>query len=496
MLHAKHKLRWGRAWVAAALVCAATCLPTTLSAQTASTDDQNQNLPAATPTTAPNQTAPLPTVMPPSVQNQDATQNGDSSVAADSSEETDPNSTAQPIAKNLATGLPLRTVMSPLHWGHLSLLSFQAFEGYDLNYQPQQAIAGRSVTALQGLVVYSIQKARSSVALQYSPYVWFSQKNSYEDFTSNAVDLTTSHVLSRRWSISAHDSFQYSPNMANTLQSAFAADFTSNTASQTAFLSAGRKALTNNFGVGVQTQISEKSRLSFNLLDDFVRLGAYTNAANTTLPNITQTMNAYGGGVNWTQQWNSRTSLNLVYNYRRQSITGYGHDTTFNSAGIGFSRVLKPSLTLSLEAGPGWSNATSLTNGLGTQHRTTVQGSAELFKAFHSGGIAFTFYRNDQFNGIISNSYSNSYDVSFDRHFWTRWSFMVSGSYIQQEFAGNRSSTGQLAWGQIGYMLSRSWSVFTGYRYLNLSRNEAWSGPQQLVAAGIRWAWEPQIPHK
>lgn len=493
MLSAKRQSRWERAWVAAGLVCCVLFLPVLSSAQADGTGSQNQTPPAATPTAVPSQGLPQPTPAPAADQSQDTAQSQDGTANPDSANaEVDQLSSTQPVPTNLQTGLPLRSVMSPLHWGHLSLLSFQGVEIYDTNYQPQQQLVARQLTALQGLFVYSIQKARSSLNLQYCPFVWFSQNQTYKDFTANALDLSTSHIFNRRWSLSASDNFQYSPNLANTLQSAFAADFVSSTSSQTAFLSAGRKALFNNANIGVTAQLSQTSHLTFDLSDEYVRLGSYVGSLNTTVPNLSETMNYYGGGVTWGQQLNPRTSVSLGYTYRRQSLSGFGADTSYNAVSAGFSRILKPGLTFSAEAGPGWSDSASLLNGTQKQRRTTVQGMAQLFKAFRNGGVALSFYRTSEFSGVISNSYSNRYDLSISRRLATRWNVAVSGSYIQQEYVGVQRSTGDLAWAELGYMLSRNWSAFTGYRYLDIARNQVWSGPQQLVTAGIRWAWQPE----
>lgn len=488
MLNVMRKLRWGRAWVAAGLVCAVVGLPVVCLAQSESTGVPGQTSGA----TAQSGTSPsgVPASATSSAESQDAAQNQDEAANPDSSAGSTDNSTV-PVAKNLETGAPLRTVLTPLHWGHLSLLSFQGFEVYDSNYQPQQAIVSRQMTALQGLVVYSIQKASSSLDLQYEPYVWFSPNQTYKNFTANSVDLATSHTFSRRWRLTGDETFQYSPNLANTLQSAFTTDFLSNTSNQVAFLSAGRESLINNVGVTLTSQISKSSQLSFNLLDDYIRLGSYQGSLNTTLPNVALTMNQYGGGVTWTRQWSTKTSLNLAYNFRRQSASLFAANSTFNTVDVGFNRVLKPNLSFSLQVGPGWSDAGGVVKGTPTQRRTTVQGSAQLLKSFRTGGIAFSFYRNSEYSGVISNSFNNRYDVSVNRRFFTRWNFLVSGSYIQQEYVGKPMSTGELGWAQLGYMLTRNWSVFSGYRYLNLGGNEAWSGPQQLVTAGIRWAWQP-----
>lgn len=495
MLNAKRKMRWERAWVAVGLLCAVVAWPRCSFAQSEGSGTPNPAPPAALP--APPASQPAVPVYTPG-QNQDAAQSQDAPPPADSASPSTDQGGTLPVAKNLQTGLPLRTVMSPLHWGHLSLLSFQGIEMYDSNYQPQQAIAGRQVTALQGLFVYSIQKARSSLDLQYCPYVWFSQNQTYKNFTANALDLATSHIINRHWSLAASDNFMYSPNLANTLQTGFSADYISNSSTQTAFLSAGRKALYNNFDLGINAQVSESSRLSLNLIDDYVRLGAYDGSLSNTqsLPLLAETMNAYGGGANLTHQLNARTSVNVAYNYRRQNIFGaqFG-DSVYNNVGVGFSRILKPGLTFALEAGPAWNQTAPMNSGT-VQTRMTGSGSAELFKAFHNGGLALSYYRNSDFSGVISNSFNNRYNVAFNRQLFRRWQFLASGSYIQQQYVGHPLSTGETAYGQLGYMLTRNWSVFTGYRYLNLSGNQLWSGPQQMVAAGIRWAWQPQNEHR
>ncbi len=499
MSNANRKLRWDRAWIAGGLVFALVCLPTVAFSQADGTGTQSQTLPSATPppATVPG-AAPSATPSTPAAQSQDAGQDQDAAAATDSaSAEANQASAEQPVAKNLETGLPLRSVMSPLHWGHLSILSFEGYEAYNNNRQPQLSPLGSQYTSFQGLVVYSIQKAKSSLDLQYNPYVWFSGSTSYNDFAAGAADLLTSHRFNRRWSLTAANNFQYSPNLANTLQSAFAADFASGTATTDPFMSVGRKSLLNNVDVTVNTQLSATSRLSFDGIDQFVRLGSYAGSSNlANVPDITQTLNAYGGGVTWTKQWNSRNSINIAYHYRRQTATGSVANTTYNSADVGFTRVLKPSLTLSLQAGPGLSESAIPVNPPQKHRQLTAQGSAQLYKSFSRGGIALSFYRNSEFSGVISNSFNNRYDLSVNRRLFTRWNAQVNASYIQQQYAGARNSTGELGWAELGYMLSRNWSVFTSYRYLKMSGNLALLGAQQMVAGGIRWAWQPESIHK
>jgi hypothetical protein len=120
---------------------------------------------------------------------------------------------------------------------------------------------------------------------------------------------------------------------------------------------------------------------------------------------------------------------------------------------------------------------------------------AEIFKQFRNGGVALSFYRNSDFSGVISNSYSNRYNLAVSRRFGTRWNAELSASYIQQQFVRRRTTTGELGFIQLSYLLSRSWSLFTSYRYFgtnSASVNDKLFGPQQIVSVGVRWAWDPE----
>lgn len=502
MLNAKRNLQWERAWVAAGLVSAMMCLPVALRAQSDSTSTDSQNQPAVTQAPAPNEAAPAaaPLPTPPQAPNSAQQQNAEENQAPPSSDaapaDQDQSSTDRPAATNLQTGLPLRTVMSPLHWGHLSLLSFQGLESYNRSGAPQMMPLGNTFTTLQALIVYSIQKSRSSLNLQYDPYVWISKDRTSKNFAANGASLTTSHAFDSRWSVTGSDNFQYSPNMANTLQSAYAADFISNTSTQTPFLNVGRKTLFNSGYVTLTTQLSASSRLTFDGMDDFVRLGAFSTPLLPTIPNVAETMNSYGGGVSLNHRLNQRTSFSVSYNYRRQSTSGFVNNSSFNSANLGVTRVLTPTLNFSLQVGPGWNNPGATVTGVPAPRQLTVQGTAELFKSFRRGGVSLSFYRNSQFSGVISNSYNNRYDVSVNRRFFTRWNLSASASFIQQQYIGRPASKGELGYGELGYMLSRNWSLFSAYRYLNLAGSPPWMGPEQMVSLGIRWAWQPETSHR
>jgi len=189
-------------------------------------------------------------------------------------------------------------VVSPLRWGHLSLLSFTAFSAYDNNYPLQgvgQSSLGSQLTVLQGLLVYSIQRARWSTDLQYQPYIWFAPQSSHADFAAHAVDFHTAHNFTSQWRLNVTDTYRYSPLLANSLGPAFSADFSSNTASSNPFLSTGRKLLLNSANLELERPLNERSKLSFTFTDTFISLsGNPINQPGITSFGIQEKQHAYG----------------------------------------------------------------------------------------------------------------------------------------------------------------------------------------------------------
>lgn len=406
----------------------------------------------------------------------------------------------QPPVPNLETGLPLRTTMSPLHWGHLSLLSFTAFEGYSSAYQfGQSQVPASGLTALQALAIYSIQRSKTSFDLQYNPYVWFTPQTTYKDFAANSVNLNTAHVFSRAWTLTLADAFRYSPQMANTLGGGYSADFASGLSNSNPFLALGEKYWTNDANINVDHQLGERSHLIFNATDDYIRISGMGNGLmpgqNPSFIGPFNEENMYGGGVTWNRQWSTKNTLLLSYNYRRQQTPLTYANTNYHLLDVGYSRVLTPTVTFSIQGGPGFlsGQAPAAQNGTTSYRSTTAQGSVTLMKAFRYGGIAVSANRDVDYSGIISDNLNNRYDVTATRRFATRWTLSLTGSYVQQEFVGQPTTDGELGWGELNCHLSRMWSVFGGYRYFRISGPVPLFAPKNFASLGIRWAWDPEV---
>ena len=173
---------------------------------------------------------------------------GDISVSTQSDSTDVPPESFERQPVNLSTGQVLSKTRSPLHWGRLSVMSFELMQIYDSNYlflkdNPLSAQAG----AVQGLLVYSLKSSRASLNLQYRPQFWASDQTQQFDYSSHMVDFHTFRYLTPRWAINVSDQFQYSPDRGRLNEVGFSPDYSTGTSTQNPFLSTGRR-MVNNHG--------------------------------------------------------------------------------------------------------------------------------------------------------------------------------------------------------------------------------------------------------
>src|SRR5271167_2136126 len=94
---------------------------------------------------------------------------GDVAGQPEPSQESVSDESALPLPPSLDSDLPLQVVMSPLHWGRLSLLSLTTYQGYDSNPDLQKMPVATEFFSVSGLVVYSIRQPGWELDLQYQP---------------------------------------------------------------------------------------------------------------------------------------------------------------------------------------------------------------------------------------------------------------------------------------------------------------------------------------
>lgn len=380
---------------------------------------------------------------------------------------------------SLQSGLPLQSRISPLRWGHLSLLSFSAMEAYEAS---AQAPAGEATLA-SGLIIYSIDHSRSRFDLQYMPMAWYASGSFRNSVTAHALDLSTSRTFGRFWRVSFADQYHYSPNLTFMSSSSFNPDFATGSATRNPFFMLGRKSIVNSANLDINRQLDGSNQLNLSLGNSFMRLGGVSD------PQVLGTINIpadeqlyYNAQLTWSHKFSGNGALGLSYGFTDQQERNNNIRLQFQTVTATYTRRLTRTVSMSVGAGPAWS-----------KRNVTGQGSIGIYKSFRHGGMAADFSRDMEFVGVLGGGFHNRYDLSFQHRLWTRWDFQVGSSYVQQRLPSSvRSSNGVMGWSTLSYRMTPSWSIYSTYFYLNFGSNLNIPTAREAAVLGVRWAWSPE----
>jgi len=420
-----------------------------------------------------------------------------------------------PPPTSLLTGQPLWSTMSPLRWSHLSLLSLSATGIYDTNYsQSQQSVPGTEMGMISAIAAFSIRHNRSAIDLQYRPSIWYVNGHLNKDWSGHLVDLQTAFAITPRDTLVMSDRFRYTPSRNPLTDQGFSADFSNFLLTENPFLVQGTTALMNNFAVTLTHVIDGANRLEFQASQEFVKL---TQPPITPQPQIicipglpfciiepgpppkgpvVQVQPTLGLTAKWTHQFNARSSFNINYGFQRAWLRGtFEQDTEYNHIGAGYTRGLTESVTISLEAGPTFQQSVHIPGPSPLNSSVGLQGEADLFKRFRNGDAVLSVQRQYSFAGQFSDSAHTTIQGSVNQKFGTRWGVTGGASMIRQEFSQHSPTYGYTTWADVSYSLARSWSLFSGWRYLHLTNSAQGYAPRNSIYGGIRWGWSPEQPH-
>lgn len=394
---------------------------------------------------------------------------------------------------NLATGQLLSTSRSPLHWGHLSLLSFDLLQVYDSNYlflkdNPLSAQAG----AVQALLVYAIKTRRTNLSFQYRPQLWVSSDATQVDYASHSLDLHASRQASPRWAINFSDQYQWLEDSGRIDSIGFTPDYSSSNIHQNPFLAAGQRLTSNTAEVTIDHNFTAHS--SFEILgrDQYIQLSQsdITSPPPGTLAVPDSTQQIYGGQIGWNYQWSRNNSFGFHYGYDREDFQATDSTVQFHSALLGFSRTLGRTVVVQVSGGPSLMQVPVLPGSAPVEkNQLTYQSSAVLFKTFRRAALTLSYSRNDSFTGQITDGLNDRVDGSITKRFVRRTDLVVGGSYIRENFTLGAHPYGKSGWAQVNYRLGPSWSFYGTYSYLTQTAGPIAFGPRHLVTSGIRWSW-------
>jgi hypothetical protein len=422
-----------------------------------------------------------------------AQQPTDSTSEQDMSDQQPSASTpGQPVVTNLETGQALNSLLTPWRWGRLSLLSMDLQSGYNVN----NGGFSNTFDTARGLLVYSIQKERTGLILQYEPSVYATSRVTRTNLLGNLLSFDTYRDLTSRWRLDISDGFHFVPNQIRFLTPGFTQDFTTGTVTQQPLLITGQNYLTNNLTATLSYQLSATNTISFNSFYNINNVSVNQSTA-TQSANLGQT---FGEAVSWTHEWTETRQIGLTYQYSRTILGAAFGESLYYSVFATYEQDLFPSVTMGLTFGPsyGISQGSAGNGSVAVNTQKTYQGSFGLQKRFERSALSFHFSRSQNFSGIVSDNLSNRYDVSYIRPLGTRWSVSTGASYLEQASVSGGTLRGRSSWVQCGYRLSRGWSAVVNYSYFAVRgfQQSSVQGQQPFdslsVSAGLRWSWGPE----
>lgn len=419
-------------------------------------------------------------------------QKPDLSVQTQTNPEDLPPSSYERQPVNLSTGQVLSKRRSPLHWGRLSVMSFDVMQVYDSNYlflkdNPLSAQAG----AVQGLLVYSLKSSRSDFTLQYRPQFWASDQTKQFDYSSHMVDFHTFRYLSPRWAINLGDEFQYSPDHGRLNIVGFSPDYSTGTSTQNPFLAAGRRMLNNQFGLSVDHRLTAHDSIEMSARQQYIHLSDTTDTNVQDPAALATEQQDYAGKIGWTHTWRTDNQIGIEYSYDHQFFNGFDSSAQLHGILFGFSRRLRPSLLLRVGGGPSLlipAKASGAT--LPPEKQITYVANAALYKSFRHSGITLSYSRDNAFTGQISDGLNDRVDASYSQRLFHRVDATVGGSYVRQNYSVGPHFYGKAGWSELDWHFTRAWSIYGSYSYMTQAGGPAPFGPRQLIVSGIRWNFD------
>lgn len=383
--------------------------------------------------------------------------------------------------------------VSPLHWGHLSLLSADVFYGYDSNYKfssfdPQSSDA----LAARLLAFYSIGTEHTSFDLQYRPSVLVSTTGSEADVIGSAIALHTFRRIGSRWMLGAVDRLSYAPDRDRFIDETISPNFSTGDIQQQSFLLNGFNEFREYANAILSYRLTFRDTISFHGQYEYADL---TKAFEIDEPrqNEFNTTNTLGGGASWTHALSTYHEIGATYNYDRVFVAGIPGSTEFNSFLFTYGQWFGPTLRLWAEAGP----SIGIYGGKRPDY-TTILGSISVTKMFHDARLAVLYSRDYNYVGLPTNNFHDRVDGFYSRNFGPRWELSGGGGYLRANPASNSQIVdlglnpqirGRNLWVRAMHNLNPRWGLYVSYANAAAGQPTA---SRNFVTAGVHWAPETE----
>ncbi|HKT48016.1 MAG TPA: hypothetical protein VJP87_10880 [Candidatus Acidoferrales bacterium] len=401
-----------------------------------------------------------------------------------------PTNGAPPI-QELGRGNWLANTVSPLHWGSLSIGSFDLTEGYnDFNSSATNSLNGVfHTTFLSTSVIFSPRLSRTNLAFQWHPQVGFINGHFVNNLSNQDVSFEVSTSLTSRLSVRFMDHFSYVPAQ-NVFSEGFlyGAETRQNNSVQSPFLDGPGNWLTNTALATIAYAINPTTDLEVTPSFNYTHLLSNSSALGQTvgIPTGVALIGGrdYNGTVNLRHRLSPLKTVGIYYSLDAVKFETTPSYSTYNTIGGSYSQQLSPTWFMTLTAGA--STAAFNANGPKTW---SFSGSAQLQKRFRSSSLSLAYSRGLSIDRYVTRNFTDRVDASYNTQLTRRFSAQLGFGY--QRVDGPPLIFGKYASPQLSYQLLPSLSLLATYVYLDQSGDTTQVFTEVRHTGFITLSWTP-----
>ena len=419
----------------------------------------------------------------------------ESLTPGDSSQPSAASSTVQPpVVRAAGQASPLSIVAGQVLVGNLALSSIQLDETWNqlnllnpANTTPTTTSTAPTVsTGLLMDIAYDRQFRTTRLSFQYVPNLYVVNGHLFKSFNNQNVNFNVGFQVRPRVFLTIGDSFLFNGSQDLAANQYFTADFVTQTVVQNAFLNIAGYYLNDQLHGELLYYLSPRTKLTLSTRYSYAKTAVSPNslaaeaAAAANIPPISIDRDA-GAGIAVDHQLTSTKTIGVYYSFDRSYYNQIFATTYFNTVGLHYSQLVRP--TLSFAASVGASGAYSKSQ----PSSATVVGNLSLIKTYPKTQLAGAYSRSYGGGGFVSAGYSDRVDLSYARQMARRWTAGVSGAYLRGTTI--TTFTGSYASLNTSFLLTRTISWFATY---GLAREVGvqtpfFPGTHSYVTTGFRW---------
>jgi hypothetical protein len=379
----------------------------------------------------------------------------------------------------LGTANPLSAI-GRYHWGPFYLGSSDARIAYDSIQSANVAEFGPSeantLSLLETSIVVDKTWDRNRFTFQYQPRVAATDGDVAYDYLNQQAGINTFFMLSPRWTLGLSDRFLATRNSGLAGGVYADANTVTSTTLQSDFLDNSETYMTDIASLSASYAVSPRMLLTFSPSFVYQRTSGLTTAEGG---DITAADVAFDARFRYLL--NARTSVGAYSTESFVQFTGLIPTSTYYTFGASVSRQL--TMTIGVSANVGVTESV-----FQSEQYWGESGEISVFKVFPRGRVSVVYSRGLPGTGYVTNYLNQRVDVIGYYQFSRRLTGNAGVGYEAQE-SNPEVVSGKYATGEVDYVLSPNWGVFTSYAYkIQYSNNpQVFGGIRNFASIGIRW---------